>query len=802
VTTVFGSATSLTATIPASLVATVGTASVRVVSPVSQACGQGGTSNTLTFTITGTPQIGTLETSSVEFLRQAGEGPVSVVIPVPVANAPAAFTASLQTISGGNWLTVSPAQGTSPASLTLTADPSAASSGVHKATVAVASGGRTQQIVVTFILTTREAEQPVYVAPATVEVSYRPNSGTVVQQIPVLGAVRPDEPLRPEAQVITPVGRSWLQVQQNTPGIVTARIDTNQLPSRGVYLARIVYRRTASAQNRGAGTPVAAVKAGQQEYESGTCLAAASEDKLSDLENVTISPASLSFGPADTGATLTDEGWRWPRKYAVTITSITEQTAFTAKFVPCEDISPWLELVQGSSPASSSEISGATNAEIGPRVMPGTLAARKYSGKLAIVDASGERGKVLDVDMVVGDAIEIGSGSGREEFTISEAQAAGAAGAANNSGGLELRLAEGQIVSRTVTVRSRSGNPVTVSPSVDAAEGDWLKLKDPGPVTTPADITLLIDTSRLVSGRSYSASVSARGAASTGTLAVLVNVTPSAVQVPVIDEITNAATLRSGSLAPGTLFSIKGRHLLEGLATETRCPAPAIRQCLSSGVPLRNNLAGLQVLIDGKSVPLLFAGRIVLEGGITYDQVNALAPSGLTGGRVQLQVKRQDVTSTSTEVAVAGAAPGIFTTQSSGTGQGIVTLGNTRSIAAPAGTLQDSRPAKRGEVVILWATGLGEVVSPSEPGYPIPGERFNPERQRVTNTPAVLIGGRPAELYWAGIAPDFVGLYQLIVFVPRDATPGDRVPVQIQIGDITTRDDVTIAVSDEAVAAP
>jgi uncharacterized protein (TIGR03437 family) len=72
------------------------------------------------------------------------------------------------------------------------------------------------------------------------------------------------------------------------------------------------------------------------------------------------------------------------------------------------------------------------------------------------------------------------------------------------------------------------------------------------------------------------------------------------------------------------------------------------------------------------------------------------------------------------------------------------------------------------------------------------------EEQQLARTPEVLIGGRPAQVYWGGIAPGFVGLYQVTAFVPQDIAPGERVPVQIRIGEAATRNDVTIAVSAEA----
>jgi uncharacterized protein (TIGR03437 family) len=57
----------------------------------------------------------------------------------------------------------------------------------------------------------------------------------------------------------------------------------------------------------------------------------------------------------------------------------------------------------------------------------------------------------------------------------------------------------------------------------------------------------------------------------------------------------------------------------------------------------------------------------------------------------------------------------------------------------------------------------------------------------------VIVGGAEAQVLFAGLAPQFVGLYQINIFVPLGAVPGDAVPVVIEQGGVMSRDDVTIA---------
>ncbi len=49
-------------------------------------------------------------------------------------------------------------------------------------------------------------------------------------------------------------------------------------------------------------------------------------------------------------------------------------------------------------------------------------------------------------------------------------------------------------------------------------------------------------------------------------------------------------------------------------------------------------------------------------------------------------------------------------------------------------------------------------------------------------------------MLFAGLAPQFVALYQLNIIVPLGAVPGDAVPIRIEQGGLVSRADVTIAI--------
>jgi uncharacterized protein (TIGR03437 family) len=112
---------------------------------------------------------------------------------------------------------------------------------------------------------------------------------------------------------------------------------------------------------------------------------------------------------------------------------------------------------------------------------------------------------------------------------------------------------------------------------------------------------------------------------------------------------------------------------------------------------------------------------------------------------------------------VAATQPAMFTLDQSGQGQGLIFL--TR----PNGyVLADAaNPARAGDVLVVYATGLGEVNPPVATGAAAPGLPLS----RAVTLVEAKIGGRDAGVQFAGLAPGFVGLYQVNVQVPLGVEP-------------------------------
>jgi len=249
---------------------------------------------------------------------------------------------------------------------------------------------------------------------------------------------------------------------------------------------------------------------------------------------------------------------------------------------------------------------------------------------------------------------------------------------------------------------------------------------------------------------------------------------------PIINSsggIVNAADFQS-PLAPGALFSIFGSRLSSQTAS-------------ALSIPLSKNLGGVTVqFVSGTTTidaPLLYVQPDGSAPGTS--QINAQVPWELAtpGGAatVNLVVSHDGVSSTPTPVTIGPFSPGIF---SSGTQAVAVNLDGT--LVWPANSVPGvtTHPANPGDTIIVYATGLGAVTPTVADG----AASLDALRQTLTQ-PVVLVGGLTAQVQFSGLSPQFVGVNQLNIVVPN-VPAGSNVPIQIQLGGITSPNTITIAV--------
>jgi uncharacterized protein (TIGR03437 family) len=225
------------------------------------------------------------------------------------------------------------------------------------------------------------------------------------------------------------------------------------------------------------------------------------------------------------------------------------------------------------------------------------------------------------------------------------------------------------------------------------------------------------------------------------------------------DAFVSAANPTGGSvLAQRSIGSLYGLNLSAQTAVADRPP------------PLPFTLGGTTVTIGGTNTALFF---------VSPAQINFQVPFlGVTGKTSEPLVITQGVMSTTVTVQIAPIVPALFTTNQQGTGQAAALIANTASLVAPADAFPGSRPAKPGEYISIYCTGLGDVSF--RPGL---GSVSLASPLSITLiTPTVTIGGVPATVPFSGLAPGFVGLYQVNVQVPAAAPSGAAIPIVLAIG--------------------
>ena len=293
--------------------------------------------------------------------------------------------------------------------------------------------------------------------------------------------------------------------------------------------------------------------------------------------------------------------------------------------------------------------------------------------------------------------------------------------------------------------------------------------------------TVFLDNSRL------QAAVSAADIAGPGTATVaVVNPSPgggiSAPLLLIIEAppnlspninsggVVNAASFTAGQgLAPGTIASVFGVDL-------------ALRPEAAIGEPLPVSLGGSNLLFNGSiPVPQFF---------VSQTQSNIQIPWELVPGQeASLTARIGSRESPPTTVSILEFSPGLFSIDQSGAGQGAILISGTSALAAPAGLRTGSRPVKRGEFLEIFATGLGAVTNTPPTGS---GALADPLSKSIT-LPTLTIGGVPTEPLFAGLAPGFVGLYQVNAEVLPATPVSDSVALTLSVKEAVSNT-VTIAV--------
>ena len=204
------------------------------------------------------------------------------------------------------------------------------------------------------------------------------------------------------------------------------------------------------------------------------------------------------------------------------------------------------------------------------------------------------------------------------------------------------------------------------------------------------------------------------------------------------DSIVNGANFAPGPLAPNSIATVFGTDLAWSTETLTA-------ENTASGF-LPNHLADTRVYVYNQPASLIY---------VSPTQINFLIPGNLLRGPYPVRVVRQGVTGPEVSVTLVDVVPQFFQTAD----------GYVIAQHADYSLITPDHPAVAGEIVVVYATGLGRTL-PNPASGEIP---TYPGLMARLNDLQVSVGGAvlgTEQIYYAGITPGFAGLYQINLKLP------------------------------------
>ncbi len=222
-------------------------------------------------------------------------------------------------------------------------------------------------------------------------------------------------------------------------------------------------------------------------------------------------------------------------------------------------------------------------------------------------------------------------------------------------------------------------------------------------------------------------------------------------------SVVNSASLVTGAIAPGTLITVAGTALSEDSAS-----ADAV-----AGHPLPKRLGGVEVVLNGQALPLLSVSPTEAQAQAPYDFGTQSAASLYlrtehAGGVVSV--------TTAVEVKIVPASPGLFAFTGSEPRRGIL-LHSAVSQTQGGSPVTEEIPARPGEVITIWAAGLGAVSEGESNGSAVAGVPFDGPAAQVLIQPSAQVNGQPAQVLSAKLPEGATGVYQIEIALPQALEP-------------------------------
>jgi uncharacterized protein (TIGR03437 family) len=227
----------------------------------------------------------------------------------------------------------------------------------------------------------------------------------------------------------------------------------------------------------------------------------------------------------------------------------------------------------------------------------------------------------------------------------------------------------------------------------------------------------------------------------------------------------------SDAIAPGSWVEIYGQNLAAGA-----------RQWQASD--FSRNTAPTS--LDGVSVRV--GGRPAFVSFISPGQINVQVPFSINPGQAQVIVTTPGGISTPYSINVRSIEPGLLEVRPSGSPvkYAVALLADNATLVLPPSPKvpAPARRARAGDTITLYGTGFGPV-TPETPAGELTADLNN-----LQASFSIFFNGVPGSVFYAGLAPGTVGIYQFNVVVPAgilkpDQSADDQVALTFELSGVS-----------------
>jgi uncharacterized protein (TIGR03437 family) len=316
---------------------------------------------------------------------------------------------------------------------------------------------------------------------------------------------------------------------------------------------------------------------------------------------------------------------------------------------------------------------------------------------------------------------------------------------------------------------------VQVNSTAGPVSGYVVSFSSSGPVN--------ISSGAATTGGNGQASINVQAGANTGTATVTASIpggftaTFNLTVAPIGPSLSsgsflNAASRVAGAISPCSLAIITAAGLTpDGISDLS--PAPIFGR-------LPHSVHNLSITFGGIPAPIVSVAM-----GSTNPEVTVQVPCEVTPGNNVPVTVNVGVGSTTTSIAVQTVSPGIFQTiMSDGVSRAVVVRDDGTFADVGGNDAYDpNNPARRGENIRIYATGLGTTIpfvdtdNIQNPNADLIG--YDANVAGVMQVGIVGFGG--LQVVSARQAPDLIGVYEVQVLLPANAPTGNNVQIAIAV---------------------